>query len=332
MDVRIKNSRMGGVWIFLILGGYLNGCSFANGKYNLNKHGIFNFYKKRFFKTLLPTFFFIFVCWILSFPDFLFNNPSVLIQFITLSYRGNPGVNGIGACWYVFTLIPLYLLTPLIAVIFKKTKIEEDNKKLFFVFIALAITGLVCRNYIYLHDGSWYDDVYTKSLMNIDLYFGGFIVSYILRNIDWDKKAYNIASNYIQLISKIVLILTILINSYIYNKISFSANPIWFRIYGYCFETIYLIICSFYFYAHYWPKYTYDKISTESIIKNPFRIIDCFAKISFEFYLFHSLVLDRISPYVPFVNGSLSHHFSLVLISFTISLILALGYHKIYEN
>lgn len=326
-----QNTCVGGCWIFFVLSGFLNGLSFSNSKYKINLKGTLRFYKNRIVKTFLPTLTFIFVSCILCYPEFLYNNPSVIIQFIFLTYRGNPSVTGIGATWFVFCITNLWILTPFIACMYKKSHIENSKVKLAIIYVALIISSLIVRNHLYITNANWNDDVYVKFYMNIDLYFGGFTFAYILKASEYKYLNDGMNLNGHRLFTKLLFLITILINCFIYNKVAFSANPIWFRIYGYYFQTIYLLVSCYYLWANYRPNVSYQKVSFEAIKQNPFRLVDLFAKISFEFYLLHSMILDRISTYIPLTNGTILHHLLLVMCTFVITSIMASGYHKIFS-
>ena len=90
--------------------------------------------------------------------------------------------------------------------------------------------------------------------------------------------------------------------------------------------TVYLLISCMYIYAFCCGNV--GENSHKSII---FKAINVFADISFQFYLFHSIVLNRISP---FVGGKTSIGQYLKMICFTaiISIILSVGFKKIFTH
>ena len=326
----MRTPAWGGVWIFIILSGYLIGSGYAKKRYQLDVGGICSFYWKRIKKVIIPTFIFIFICCTLSFPDFLYNNPIAITRFLNFSYRGDPGVDGVGACWYVFCIAWLWLMTPIVALIIDKLNISKNVSILFAIFLVLTVGFFGIRNY-FLIDANWYWKVYTDPKINIDLYFGGFIFAYIVENIDDRFLNLGKYKNIFRIISNVVLVVAILINCYINNKMWLYGEDVrWYHIYGWMFETVYLVVCCFYFWANFQKDTIYEKVHINTLKKNPFRIIDLFAEISFEFYLFHSLILNRISPYVPLENGTLKHHFLLVFMTFVISLLFAYGFHKVF--
>ena len=58
------------------------------------------------------------------------------------------------------------------------------------------------------------------------------------------------------------------------------------------------------------------------------RIVMALSNVSFEFYLFHSLVLSKVYPML-LSESSLIRHIELLIITFVVSYILSLGYHYV---
>ena len=115
------------------------------------------------------------------------------------------------------------------------------------------------------------------------------------------------------------LFILILFNTYIY------ARNIWLHFYMYFLPSIYLLsVC---FYLHYFLGFLHDNGSK----KWYFRIINYLSSISFEFYLFHSLILFKISKLVGGHNP-LQQHFKLLIITIVITLICSIGFHNIFRG
>jgi len=95
-----------GCWIFFVLSGYLAAKGFVSNHYNLGLRGILYWYKMKIKKIYIPTLIFIVGVSILSYPEFLIkNNIELLYYFLSCTYYGAPGVDGIGVTWFVFTLM-----------------------------------------------------------------------------------------------------------------------------------------------------------------------------------------------------------------------------------
>ena len=59
----------GGVWIFLVMGGFLAAYGFDSQKYEMNKEGILKYYRGRFIKVLLPTWIFLSLVYIFTMKE-----------------------------------------------------------------------------------------------------------------------------------------------------------------------------------------------------------------------------------------------------------------------
>jgi len=113
----------GGVWIFLVISGFLAAYGFESNKYNLSKRGILKYYKSRFAKVLLPTWIFISIIYI-----FLMDESHVsittLVQWLTCTFNGkSTNLLGVGASWYVFVIMWLYFISPFVFKLFLKMRI-----------------------------------------------------------------------------------------------------------------------------------------------------------------------------------------------------------------
>lgn len=180
-----KTPAWAGCWILFVVSGYLAGIGFRSGRYRLNlgPDGILAYYKKKAINVWLPTICFILFISVLCYPDFFLKYPQLLVLLVTCTYRGQYGVPGIGATWFVFTLMWLYLLTPLLALILGRiVKKGNYNKKCFILILVISIIGLAARTFILKFNYDWYTYVYTFPLMNIDLYFCGIILAYLRAN------------------------------------------------------------------------------------------------------------------------------------------------------
>lgn len=106
------------MWVFYTLSGFLAGKSFASKRYTFTPSHIGKYYYKKILRIWLPTMLFIFITCILVYPDFLPTYPFVIKNFFLCIYGStwnNPAVDGIGATWFVFTLMWLYISAPLVS-------------------------------------------------------------------------------------------------------------------------------------------------------------------------------------------------------------------------
>lgn len=321
-------SAWSGVWIFFIVGGYLAGKGFVSGRYGYDVKSIKKYYWNKIKKVIFPTVIFIAFCGIFVYPDFFYKNIGVILaNFFTFKYIGQPGVDGIGATWYVSTLIFFYLITPFVACLFNY--IEKNNYKImYFIFIIILTSGLMYRIYCLETNLEWNKYVYCPFYANIDLFIGGMLLSYIFYNLN--KKIEK--STNIKVISCVILVCTVLLNSYLYLQADMGSSICdkWVKYY---FQTILIIVCSIFIFAFDTNESKVNTISIEKIKNNPLRIIDAFAKISFEFYLFHSLILHLISPYLSITNNiSNISWLCFLIVMMIITCVCSIGYHRIFEK
>lgn len=261
----------------------------------------------KFVKVIIPTFSFIFLCCVLVYPTFIKNNPIVLLKFLTFSYNGGPGVDGIGACWYVFTLVPLYLLTPLFC--FVAEQFGEKKNTLIWTCIAVVILGFCYRYFARKLGFNWYTRMYTPFYANIDLFFGGILIGYLIK-----LELKNLNCSFIKDFSLFALLALVLLNTIFYE------NMFFYQIICPSLYLIVLAICLMAYNDEEWTN-TYSSFFE--------KILAWFSGISFEFYLFHSLVLHTILPAFKNQNVFLLH-IKLLVIGFIISAILATGFKRIF--
>lgn len=302
-----KTPAWAGCWIFFILSGYLNAKTFINKVDSLNNRNIMDYYQTRFTKILLPTIIFIFICALFVYPLFILENwKTLIIKFFSLTYNGNPGVDGIGATWFVFTVMWLYILTPIFIFFIRKLK---NNKSILSFGIIILLLGLIYRLLAFHYSLNWYDMVYTPFFANLDLYISGILVAYIQKNIKFQiKQKYN---------SFVCLILVgfIILNSYIYS------NDLYMIVYMYIFPSLYILLISL---------YLFTAVKSKSITKLG-KVINFISYYSFEFYLFHSLILSKISPYVTGTTAFLGY-VKLLLFTIILTFMCSFGFKKMIIN
>lgn len=307
----LQTPAWGGVWIFFILGGYLAGKSFSDGRYEIKAKSLARYYSNKFFKILVPTFCFLFLCYVFAYPLQVRDNPAALLSFLTLTYNGTGplALNGTGAAWYVFTLVHLYLLTPFFHI--AAEKLSKKNGLLFCASAILLLLGLFYRYYAIKFGWDWYSKIYTPFYANIDLFFGGILIDRIAR-----VKFKNQNCVLLKDLSIFALLSLVCLNSLYYGNMF-----------------IYQILCpSFYlltlgaaliFFSD--EKWTNDYSSFFE------KALAAFAGITFEFYLFHSLIYDRILPAFKEQNVFLLHA-KLLIVGFVLTTICAIGFNRIFAR
>lgn len=305
----LRTPAWGGVWIFFLLSGYLAARGFALQKYEYSLKGIALYYKRKIINIYIPTLFFIFICCILVFPTFLKDNPAVIVRLLSCTYNGAPGVDGIGATWFISTLMQLYILCPLFCKMIEM--IRERKIVLIIVYAITALLGLSYRMIAYAYGLDWYITIYTPFYANLDMFICG-ILTYYLADA-YRKKIYISAS--FEKISLYLLLLFIFINALTYHK---------FYIYAIIYPTAYILLVSLNLFVFYERK-----ISPASMME---KYITFLSSISFGFYLFHSLILHNLYAFLPVFKNIYLLHAELLICGAVISGIFAVGFNRIFNR
>lgn len=304
-----QSPAWGGVWVFFIIGGYLAGKSFSDGRYSFDCSGVLKYYKAKFFKIVVPTFAFIFVCCVFASPTFIKENPMALLKFFTFTYNGSPMNNAISVTWYVFTIVQLYLLAPLLSFVAIKAKKQQKNLIALSIFVFIA--GLLYRFFAIKSGLNHENYVYKPFFANLDLFFGGVLLSQIVSVLP--EKFMSAAFKDLSLF---LLLVMLLINSF-FNHMSF--------VYQVLFPSVYFLLVSFFLVSYSDEKWVteYDSVFEQALA--------FFSSITFEFYLFHCLVLSSIYP-VFLEKNALVLHLQLLLASFVITCICSVGFKRIFSG
>lgn len=329
------------MWIFFTLSGYLAGKNFFSKKYELTFAGIKKYYIQKFVKVYVPTVLFILIACILSYPEFIPEHPLVLREFLLCIYGstwGSPAVDGVGATWFVFTLMWLYFIAPLLSWVASnisqlRFKIHDKliNDVLYLLFIILFLLGgQIWKSYVFRANLDYFHYSYTPAYANISCFAVGIFCGYWF---SYKKKAPSLH----KIVSTTLLLTITLLFSYIIycSGISHKESTFWqsmfsgYKTYG---ASIVSVVVLYYIYAFDCGETVrYSKLSLYNIAKNPSRLIDSFACICFEFYLFHSLILSRISNYLrdPF---PIQEYLKLLVVTFLISTIASILFSKAVQS
>lgn len=280
----LQTPAWGGIWILFVLSGYLIGKGFYNQKYKTDIKGIFVFWLNRIVRIVPMYFFLLLIIFLFIDPNFFIsNNLKILIPLLTFTYNGGkdvPSMAGVGATWFISTLMQLYFLAPLFyKFIFSKIKNHQNIILFFIILLGLGIRLL--ENLFHL---DWYQWTYVLSLSNLDLFFAGFFLNSITQKSGFNK---------FKLILKPISIFA-LFTAIGANALCIYYGKLWF--YKYIFASIYLVITLIIIYAcDYTNKAPNCALSLKAVIKNPSRLVEGFGIISFTFYLFHSNLLTIFS-------------------------------------
>jgi len=272
----INTPAWGAMWIFFAISGYLLGKGFYAGKYDVSSgSGMIDFYLGRFIR-IAPSYY------LLLLIIFLFVNPvwfasisgTDILHLLTFTYTGSPGIVGVGATWFISTIMQLYLLSPLVYRFFL-SKIPQ--KFTFATIIALVVIGFMLRLHLQNTVIDW-NTVYISSWCNLDIFFAAMLLNAITINAkdhDWRK--------YLKPTSLLLFFGFIILNTYYISQSKHIGS------YQYKYPTIYLMLTMLVIYAFdYVGRVRSSALSWTNIRRNPLRLIDGLALISFSAYLYHS--------------------------------------------
>lgn len=275
------------MWVFFFLSGYLLGKGFFNGKYEK----ISTFYISRAIRIVPVYLFFLLVLFLFYKPLWFINNLKTLYFLLTFTYNGwlMPSITGVGATWFISTIVQLYAFAPLVykfglAKVAKDREREREREKgkyltiILFVLIAL---GLIWRLLTDLFDLDYLIYSYSPAFANADLFFGGMVMSGLTKD-SYDTPF----KKYVRKLSMFAFLGLIVCFTVPYIRIS-----CW--MYQYLYPTLALVSLSLVVYSFDTKdKRKPDKLTFSSIVKNPLRFVEYLGTISFTFYLYHSNFLE----------------------------------------
>ena len=118
--------------------------------------------------------------------------------------------------------------------------------------------------------------------MNLDIFICGMLLNFLCDTVS--NKLNNIPN---KIFCVILILCFVIFNTYIYyiGKIIF---------YQYILPSFYIIFFSIYMLVFEKNPQKCTPLTFQTLRRNPLRIIDWFSSLSFGFYLFHSLILNRI--------------------------------------
>ena len=272
------------MWMFFGLSGLLLGRRFYNGQCDTCKQ-IKNFYISRFFRIVLPYYLFIFIFLLFINPvGFWGLGPKTFLRLLTFTYNGAPGLDGIGATWFISTIVQLYLVTPFIYHgILKKI----PQKYTWLAMLILLLLGFSIRQILNKY-ADWYTWTYTFSPMQWDIFFIPFMLNaYTQKIVDLNI----VVKKYLQIATPLLLLIALFCcHNFIYINKHISS-------YRFKWPSIFIILMVLLGIAY--GKNRKDKpvaidLSLKHLLKNPLHLLEAFSWITFSFYLYHSNILGVI--------------------------------------
>lgn len=293
------------MWMFFTLSGYLLGKGFYNEKYKTETlDGVKQFYISRFIRIAPSYYLFIFLI-------FCFVNPvwfatidfKYVLRLITFTYNGdgNPGIPGIGALWFISTVVQCYVLAPFIyEFLFKKL----NRKQSFWLFCGIVFLGLALR-YYGRKIGYSSSDIYSSTITNLDCFFAGMLFNAITKDCDDSKIRKGLRP-----FSLLFLLGFITVNTWFY------ANNLHMDMYRYRYPTVYILLFCMVFYAFdVKNRIRSTPLSLTEVAHNPLRLFDCMAAISYGMYLYHSNLLSVVPRILNATQGGGGHFLSISILA-----------------
>lgn len=312
--ILFKTPAWAGVWIFVFLSGYVLGKGFYGGKYEMTPKGILAFYGKRLLRILPSYYIFLVFSYFFYTRNFLTSNTDALKALLFLNYNGTPAGTGLGALWYVSMTVILYIFAPMIYSLLSRISSVRVNKA---VFVLVLFAGLLLRVSARVTATSWYNDVYVLPAANLDLFICGMVMNTFTgkaaqrsgqNSFRFGERAHKIGNLLVKIAAVVIFLVTVYITSFFYltNRLS---------LYRYLMPSVFLAVCAFFVVA--FDDITSakrEKLTIRNAARNPLRIIDWLAGLSFEFYMFHSSINATVKSFLPSLQPRIVVEHALFLI------------------
>lgn len=300
MRVLFNTPAWGGVWIFLAIGGTLAALGFDVGKYSLDSKGIKKYYKGRFIKVLIPTWIFLSIAYIFNMQDSHVKFSTILL-WLTCTFNGgtDAGIERVGASWYVFILMWIYLLAPLLfkgLCKFERKNVGKEFKSylLLSCFIILLgmcyrMIGVILDKILFRDCQIYYNYFYANILGCVDIFFLGMIAERMLHYVP-EISDFNIMKLKRCSICLMLITTILFLGQFRYLRvIYFFVGPCMFTL-----STILIVL-----------SYSYKvKINSLNVFRCQYFICWCnlVAPYTFMFYLWHSPILGYIAEKINVLN------------------------------
>lgn len=299
----INTPAWGGVWMFLVMGGFLAAYGFDQQKYSLDKNGVLKYYKGRVVKVLVPTYIFLSLMYIFNMQEANVKWTTIL-QWITCTFNGRGAdIKRVGASWYVFIIMWLYLLAPILLRLlygFEKNHNGRELKsyvKMLFFFCSIGFMVRVFGFFLNakINDEIYYDWFYANVSGTIDLFVIGMIGERMMHYIPEICETVKKMRIYLPIVLFITTSIFVKHQGFFYR----TLGPMLFAL---C--TIFLIIA-----------YSYRTKGAVSQI-NGYRFsffCNVISPYTFMFYLWHSPLLGYVADKLEVQNSHL-HYWGMLII------------------
>ena len=305
--MRLLNTpAWGGVWMFLAIGGFLAAYGFDQKKYTMDKSGILKYYKGRIVKVLIPTYIFLSLMFIFNMQEADVKWTTIL-RWLTCTFNGSgAGIKRVGASWYVFIMMWLYLLVPILLKWLRAYENKHSGKELksyFKLLVTLCIVGAFFRlGGVFLDnliDKIYYNWCYANVTGTIDSFLIGMIgermMHYMPQISEKEIKKFRKYSLWFLIITTFIFLGNIKYQRQVYNIIGagmFAVSSI-------------AVIISF--------SYKTNEMESNSTTNRIATICNVIAPYTFMFYLWHSPLLGYVADKMS-IDSLHLHYFAMLII------------------
>ena len=225
-------------------------------------------------------------------------------RFLTCTFNGDGSpLPGIGATWYVFIVMWLYLLTPLfLSILNKIEKLRSINDFKFCLtalFVVCFLGGLYRVTSFFFLD--WYNWTYANVLGCMDLFVAGIITFRMTHCLP------TLSMSMVKKLRHCVMLLLCILMLCCSEFVSF--RPLGSALYQYIGPSAYLILsCALL------SLYAYKTESAQSTLKtNAKCFVDVISPYSFAYYLWHSSILMYVAAIAKISNDNTRFLVTIVL-------------------
>ena len=321
----LNTPAWGGVWMFFAMGGFLAAYGFDKKSYVCDKKGIIKYYKTRFVKVLLPTWIFISLAYIFSMNESTLSLKTI-IQFMTCTFNGGgAGVKNIGASWYVFITMWLYLLAPIIYKLlrwYEQKNIGNERKSYFILICLISFISILYKvlggAFLNLDYYTW---MYANVLGSIDIFIIGMICCRLLNYLPT-----NVSPKSIRLLRAIAVITLLMLStvfsgwikefvfvSPVFDIVQKGFYLIYYKAGAIVFSLTALLIVILYSYQ------IEDKRHKKRLLRESIAsICNSVSPYTFMFYLWHSILLFKVAEKL-IIDSINIHYITMIIIGFIVT-------------
>ena len=300
------------VWILFVLSGYLMGKVFYTKRYTADIAGVIKFWRNRALRICPLYYFAVLILSIFVYPEILkFSSWGYLLRICTFTYHPYISFDAVkfnDVFWSLSTEVQFYLIVPFVYSLIQNCLNLKSHKKVFIAGLSIIILSLIFRSLMWI---SFHQEItqdmgyafkywYTPLIVNLDLFLCGFLLNPLIQNykLNWNHRK----SFFSKLIAVILIILLYLFTAHhLYHQELWNLPN---RSGGWRTLTTILIlqpltaiITCFFIFA--FEKDAYheftknEKLSFNTILKNPLRILEIIGNLSYGIYIWHMPIITR---------------------------------------